>query len=140
MVARASSGAADRPAVRSTWQKAAITAALGEAEAFITAQDLHERLRERGEAVGLATVYRCLQALADAGKADVLRTADGETAYRRCSQGHHHHLVCRSCGRTVEVVVPGLERWAGEIAAANGYTGISHDLEIFGTCPACARA
>ncbi len=125
------------PAVRSTRQRTAISAALDEIEAFVTAQELHELLRGRGEQVGLATVYRCLQALADADKVDVLRTAEGENAYRRCSQGHHHHLVCRSCGRAVEVDGPGVENWADTMAAAHGYTDVSHTLEIFGTCADC---
>jgi Fur family transcriptional regulator, ferric uptake regulator len=133
-------GDAASPAVRATRQKAAISAALNEADAFVTAQELHERLRHGGEKVGLATVYRSLQALTDAGLLDVLRTADGETAYRRCSQGHHHHLVCRSCGRTVEVEGPAVEHWADRIAAANGFTDVSHTLEIFGTCADCSAS
>jgi Fur family ferric uptake transcriptional regulator len=131
-------GAVSKPAVRATRQKAAIDAILDEVEAFITAQDLHALLQGRGERVGLATVYRCLQTLADAGQVDTLRTTDGETAYRRCSSGHHHHLVCRTCGRAVEVEGPGVERWADKVAAAHGFTDISHTLEIFGTCATCA--
>jgi Fur family transcriptional regulator, ferric uptake regulator len=133
-------GTAGAPAVRDTRQKAAISAALDRTDGFVTAQELHEYLRRSGEKVGLATVYRSLQALSDSGRVDVLRTADGEMAYRRCSQGHHHHLVCRSCGRTVEVEGPAVEHWADKIAAANGYTGISHTLEIFGTCATCNTA
>ena len=77
------------------------------ADDFTSAQDLHARLRTEGHKVGLATVYRALQTLADQGQVDVLRTDDGEAVYRRCSTGaHHHHLVCRSCGRTVEVEGP----------------------------------
>jgi Fur family ferric uptake transcriptional regulator len=95
-------------------------------------------LRSRGEAVGLTTVYRTLVALADAGEIDVMHTAGGENLYRRCSDGHHHHLVCRSCGRTVEVLGPAVEMWADKVAAQHGYTDVSHTLEIFGTCPACA--
>lgn len=125
------------PAVRSTRQKAAITAALTEVDSFMTAQELHELLRRRGERVGLATVYRCLQNLAEAGKVDMLRTPAGEVAYRRCSQGHHHHLVCRACGRTVEVDGPGVERWADLLAAEHGFTDVSHTLEIFGRCSSC---
>ncbi len=124
--------------VRATRQKAAITAALDEIEAFVSAQELHDLLRRRGQQVGLATVYRCLQGLADADKVDVLRTVDGETAYRRCSRGHHHHLICRSCGHAVEVDGPGLERWAATTAAAHGFTDASHTLEIFGICADCA--
>jgi Fur family transcriptional regulator, ferric uptake regulator len=126
------------PAVRSTRQKAAINAALQHADEFLTAQELHERLRRQGERVGLATVYRSLQALSDAGEVDQLRTDDGETAYRRCSRGHHHHLVCRNCGRTVEVEGPAVEHWADKVALAHGFTDVSHTLEIFGLCSACA--
>ena len=101
------------------------------------AQELHEQLRHQGEKVGLATVYRSLQGLSDSGLVDVVRTAAGESAYRRCSTGHHHHLVCRSCGRAVEVEGPAVEHWADKVAAANGFTDVSHTLEIFGTCGSC---
>jgi len=113
-------------------------ALLGEVEGFHSAQDLHAMLREKGDRVGLTTVYRTLQALADTGDVDVMRPPGGEHLYRRCSQGHHHHLVCRSCGRTVEVEGPAVERWAERVAGEHGYTQVSHTLEIFGTCPACA--
>jgi len=130
--------AGNGPAVRSTRQRAAVAALLAELEDFRTAQELHDLLRHRGDRVGLTTVYRSLQMLADAQEVDVLRTADGETAYRRCSRGHHHHLVCRSCGRTVEVDGPAVERWARRVAQDNGYADVSHTLEIFGTCANCA--
>ncbi|MGZ4613094.1 MAG: Fur family transcriptional regulator [Kineosporiaceae bacterium] len=127
-----------QPGIRSTRQKAAINAVLDQTDEFLTAQDLHERLRLQGESVGLATVYRSLQALSEAGEVDQLRTGDGETAYRRCSRGHHHHLVCRTCGRTVEVEGPAVEHWADKVALAHGFTDVSHTLEIFGTCESCA--
>ena len=95
-------------------------------------------LRRDGDTVGLSTVYRTLQALADSGEVDVLRGEDGETRYRRCSGSHHHHLVCRACGRTVEVEGPTVERWASAVALEHGFTDVSHTLEIFGRCPTCA--
>jgi Fur family ferric uptake transcriptional regulator len=122
---------------RSTRQRAAVASALETLDDFRTAQEIHQELRGAGEAVGLTTVYRTLQALADSREVDVLRTADGETAYRRCSKGHHHHLVCRNCGRTVEVEGPAVERWADKVAAEHGYSDVSHTLEIFGTCSDC---
>jgi len=117
-----------------------VSALLDEIEDFRSAQDLHDLLKQRGEAVGLTTVYRTLQALADADEVDVLRTQDGESVYRRCSRGHHHHLVCRTCGRTVEVEGPAVERWANRIAAEHGFGDVSHELEIFGTCATCTKA
>ena len=125
------------PARRQTRQRTAVLAVLGEQDVFRTAQDLHALLRERGDAVGLATVYRALQALADDGLVDVLRTDVGEAAYRRCSPVHHHHLVCRSCGTTVEVADPPVERWAARVAAEHGFADVQHQLEVFGTCGAC---
>jgi Fur family ferric uptake transcriptional regulator len=123
---------------RSTRQRAAVSAALDAVDDFRSAQELHDLLKARGQSVGLTTVYRTLQALADAGEVDVLRTTDGESSYRRCSAGHHHHLVCRSCGRTVEVEGPAVERWTDRIAAEHGFVEVSHTLEVYGTCPECA--
>ncbi len=124
--------------VRNTRQRSAVSAVLAEAEGFHSAQDLHAILRGRGERVGLTTVYRTLQGLADAGEVDVMRPPGGEHLYRRCSQGHHHHLVCRSCGRAVEVEGPAVEAWADRVAAQHGFADVSHTMEIFGTCPDCA--
>lgn len=124
---------------RSTRQRTAVAAILDELDDFHSAQDIHAMLRQRGEGIGLTTVYRTLQTLSDAGEVDVLRTADSESLYRRCSSGHHHHLVCRTCGRTVEIDAPAVERWAGRVAAENGFVDVSHTVEIFGTCTSCAE-
>jgi Fur family ferric uptake transcriptional regulator len=124
---------------RGTRQRAAVWAALEATGEFQSAQQLHARLRERGDGVGLATVYRALQNLAEDGDVDVLRTADGESVYRRCSTGHHHHLICRRCRRTVEVDSVAVERWAATIAQDNGFADVEHVVEVFGTCADCAR-
>lgn len=123
--------------VRNTRQRAAVSALLDELEGFHSAQELHAMLRQRGDRVGLTTVYRTLQGLADGGEVDVMRPPGGEHLYRRCSQEHHHHLVCRSCGRTVEVAGPTVEAWTSGVAAQHGFVNVDHTLEIFGTCPDC---
>jgi Fur family transcriptional regulator, ferric uptake regulator len=118
-----------------------VTALLADVTQFRTAQEIHALLRDRGEAVGLTTVYRTLQSLAEAGAVDVLRTADGEAAYRRCrSEDHHHHLVCRSCGRTLEIEDDEVEAWAEQVARSHGFGDVSHTVEVFGVCPDCASA
>ena len=122
---------------RPTRQRRAVAAALQSFDDFRSAQDIHDLLRTGGENVGLSTVYRTLQALADGGEVDVLRKEDGEAMYRRCSGRHHHHLVCRTCGRTVEVAGPTVESWADAVAEEHGFADFSHTLEIFGTCPSC---
>lgn len=126
---------------RSTRQRAAVAAALDGVDEFRSAQELHDVLKHRGDSVGLTTVYRTLQSLAEAGEVDVLRTGDGESVYRRCSTGeHHHHLVCRACGKAVEVEGPVVEKWAEGIAAQHGFVNVGHTVEIFGTCTDCAAS
>jgi Fur family ferric uptake transcriptional regulator len=125
---------------RPTRQRRAITAALGASDEFRSAQEIHDILRREGESIGLATVYRALQVLAETGQVDVVKTDSGEAVYRQCSPSHHHHLVCRDCGRTIEIQGPAVELWAHAMAAEHGYTGVSHTIELFGTCPACTAS
>lgn len=122
---------------RSTRQFRAVRDELGRSSDFRSAQDIHAAVRASGSSVGLATVYRALQTLVDTQQADMLRGEGGEARYRACGQSHHHHLVCRSCGTTVEVSGPAVERWADDTAAQHGFSDVSHTLELFGTCSAC---
>jgi Fur family transcriptional regulator, ferric uptake regulator len=124
--------------VRHTRQRLHVTALLEGTDEFRSAQRLHEMLRERGVPVGLTTVYRTLQILADAGEVDVVRLPSGEHLYRRCSSTQHHHLVCRHCARTVEVTGPGVEKWAQLTAQQHGFVDVAQTLELFGTCAECA--
>jgi Fur family ferric uptake transcriptional regulator len=125
-------------ATRNTRQRGEVLALLEDVRTSHTAQQLHGMLRERGAKVGLTTVYRTLQLLVDAGEVDLTRLPGGDQLFRRCSRRHHHHLVCRQCGKTVEVTGRGVERWAGGIAADHGFTDVGHTVEIFGNCPDCA--
>jgi Fur family transcriptional regulator, ferric uptake regulator len=125
-------------AVRATRQRAAVSALLDRLDDFRSAQEIHEELRRIGEGIGLTTVYRTLQTLADGGEVDVLRTGSGEAVYRRCTtEDHHHHLVCRRCGHTVEIEGPAVESWAQRVADAHGFSELSHTAEIFGLCREC---
>jgi Fur family ferric uptake transcriptional regulator len=123
---------------RTTRQRTTISEFLAHAGDFRTAQQIHEQLRAGGDGVGLATVYRTLQSMTEAGEVDTVRTADGESAYRRCTtSGHHHHLVCRSCGRTEEIMAKVVEAWAATIAAEHGFSDVTHDVELYGLCARC---
>jgi Fur family ferric uptake transcriptional regulator len=123
---------------RATKQRAAVSALLDRLDDFRSAQEIHEELRRTGEGIGLTTVYRTLQVLADGGEVDVLRTGSGEAVYRRCeTDDHHHHLVCRRCGAAVEIEGPAVESWAQRIAEEHGFTELSHTVEIFGLCRPC---
>lgn len=122
---------------RSTRPFQAVLDELARSDDFRSAQDIYTAMRATGTGVGLATVYRALQSLVDSGRADVLRTDSGESVYRECGQSHHHHLVCRSCGKAVEVQGPAVERWADRMADQHGFTDVSHTVELFGTCTTC---
>ncbi len=125
------------PGRRPTRQQIAVADAVGKSSDFVSAQDLHARMRAAGNPIGLATVYRSLGALAAEGALDVVRTDDGEAVYRQCSTDHHHHLVCRTCGRTIEVAGPTVESWADLVAAEHGFREVRHTVEIVGTCSSC---
>jgi Fur family transcriptional regulator, ferric uptake regulator len=129
-----------QPVRRQTRQRAAVAAALDSTDEFVSAQDLHASMRASGDRIGLATVYRSLQTLSEDGQLDVRRGEDGEALYRRCSTGHHHHVVCRVCGRTVEVESRSVERWAAAVAKDHGFVDTVHTVEITGTCPDCATS
>lgn len=123
---------------RNTPQREAVRAALAEARGFVSAQRLHEMLRGEGSKIGLATVYRSLAALAQAGEADSLQSPDGENLFRSCeTRGHHHHLICRSCGETRELEAAVVEEWAARVGAEHGFTDIGHVVDLFGICADC---
>jgi Fur family ferric uptake transcriptional regulator len=125
--------------VRGTRQAEALSSVLADLPAFSSAQEIHAELRRRGERVGLTTVYRQLQVLSQDGGVDTIRDESGETLYRRCrTSGHHHHVTCRSCGRSVEVEGRAIERWAESVAADAGFVDVDHTVEIFGRCADCA--
>ena len=124
--------------MRTTWQRRAVSSLLDVTQEFMTVAQIHDSLRRDGDNVGLATVYRAVQAMSESGERDVIRHPDGEAAYRRCSAGHHHHLVCRECGATVEIEADAVETWADEVASRYGFTNAGHELEIFGECSDCS--
>jgi len=123
---------------RNTWQREAVREALGTTENFVSAQALHSGLRDGGSPIGLATVYRALADLAADGEAYSLQQ-DGESLYRACTPGsHHHHLICRSCGLTVEIEADAVEQWAQSVAADHGFTRANHVVDVFGYCAECS--
>lgn len=123
---------------RNTWQREAVRDALDSSGGFISAQALHSALHANGSPIGLATVYRALGDLAASGEADSLQSPDGEALYRACSsEGHHHHLICRNCGLTVEIEADEVEAWAHRVAAEHGFTSAAHIVDVFGYCADC---
>jgi Fur family ferric uptake transcriptional regulator len=125
------------PAKRNTWQKDAVKHALSEASGFVSAQQLHEVLHAHGSPIGLTTVYRALADIATNGDADSITSTDGQILYRACTTNHHHHLICRDCGKTVEIDAGRVEAWAELIANEHGFVETTHTIELFGLCRGC---
>ncbi len=123
---------------RNTKQRDAVRDVFARTPGFVSAQQLHAAMRD-DTGIGLATVYRNLALLADDGEADALQSPSGETLYRACaSDSHHHHLICRECGKTVEISAEPVEQWARETAASHGFSNSQHIIDIFGECDECA--
>lgn len=135
-VVRAPSGKEHSDRMRNTRQKDVIRESLKGADGFVSARQLHERLEAAGEHIALATVYRQLNAMEEQGLVDTVRM-NGQQLFRLCGDDrHHHHLVCVSCGRTVQIDPPS-EQWLRKVADAYGFTIESHTLEVFGLCAEC---
>jgi Fur family ferric uptake transcriptional regulator len=125
------------PVVRSTRQRTAVANILMTITDFRSAQDIYAKLQESGESIGLSTVYRTLQSMHGTGEVDVVLRSDGESMYRRCTDGHHHHLVCTGCNKTTEISAPEVEIWTEKIAREQGYLISGHTIEVFGLCKNC---
>ena len=128
---------------RNTWQREAVRAALAEARGFVSAQRLHEDLRAQGSTIGLATVYRALSALVEAGEADCLQSPEGENLFRSCAtHGHHHHLICSTCGDVADFSLApsaetSLDKALRRAADRAGFSIDTHRLDLVGTCQPC---
>lgn len=121
---------------RHTKQKDAVLQQLRRCVDFVSAQELHKQLSEQGERIGLATVYRRLNALAEDGSADTVRLND-QQMFRICDDNrHHHHLICEQCGKTIEIEPPD-EQWLKRIAQEHDFEINSHTVEVFGVCRDC---
>jgi len=127
----------DGAGIRPTAQRLRVLEELAREHNDLSAQELHRRLTSGGERIGLATVYRALGALTDAGLVDTLAHDPTETCYRLCASEHHHHLVCSGCHRVVELTGCAIGDWIAEVAGAAGFVATDHRLEVTGVCEAC---
>lgn len=123
--------------VRPTRQRLLVLEALAAEPHDATAQELHARLRKRGEGVGLATVYRTLSLLSRQHVVDELSHRASESCFRLCAPGHHHHLVCISCHRVEELDDCMLDEWLTSASRSRGFSATSHTLEVSGVCADC---
>ena len=130
-------GLLERKGVRPTPRRLEVLSELAREHGDVTAQVLWSRLREQNSRTGLATVYRTLALLSDAGVVDVFSHHPGEQCYRLCGEAHHHHLLCERCHRVVEVEECELDEWLNGVAKRHGFVTTDHRVEITGVCADC---
>jgi Fur family ferric uptake transcriptional regulator len=126
-----------RKGVRATRQRVEVLAELARERDDVTAQSLWRRLRERDSRTGLATVYRTLALLSEKGVIDSFSHHGTELCYRLCTDSHHHHLLCTSCHRVVEIEQCGIDGWIDEVTSRHGFVATEHRVEITGVCGDC---
>lgn len=104
----------------------------------LSAEELHEAVRKDGHNIGLATIYRTLNLLADAGLAEQKSFGEGRFVYEINTPGmHHDHLICLGCGLVIEFENDEIEKLQDKVAAVHGFKLVSHRLDLFGHCPNC---
>jgi Fur family ferric uptake transcriptional regulator len=105
-----------------------------------SAEDIYQALRDEGEEVGLATVYRVLTQFEAAGLVTRHHFEGGQAVFELNREGHHDHIVCISCGKVEEFVDEIIEQQQEKIADQRGYAISDHSLILYGTCPDCQKA
>lgn len=115
-----------------------IAAALSHEQRFLSAAEIHQRLRRDGARVSLSTVYRTLDRLRSKGDVTARSDADGEATYMLCEPAsHHHHAICRSCGRVEDVDCAAMDQFAESLRKLHGFRLDAHALEFVGRCRSC---
>jgi Fur family ferric uptake transcriptional regulator len=105
---------------------------------FFSAAEIHHALDQAGVKVSLSTVYRTLDHLQTKGDVTTRIDTAGEAAYMICEpERHHHHAICRACGRVEDVACTAIEQFAELLRTASGFQLDGHAMEFFGTCRSC---
>jgi Fur family ferric uptake transcriptional regulator len=128
-----------RSGARSGAAREAVLVHIAAQDCCLSAQQVFDGLRAEGRSVGLASVYRVLEQLADLGLVHRIDLGEGLTRFEPAHPGgeHHHHLVCGSCGKVDTFDDPGLERAIRKVAGSQGYALDEHDVVLHGVCVDC---
>lgn len=124
---------------RLTRQRLIVAESLAQARRALSAQELHERLRPHHPRLGLATVYRALEAQVESGMAQRLERPGHVYAYVACSPEHHHHLVCTTCQRVQDVDEAVLASMLKGVRERHGFAVDHARLDLYGQCASCRK-
>ncbi|MFN8628799.1 MAG: Fur family transcriptional regulator [Chloroflexota bacterium] len=130
----------DRAGHRLTGPRRVVAELVAERDGHFTAADLVSDARRRGTGIGRATVFRALELFTELGLVERVDLPTGDHAYVACDPVHHHHAICTSCGRSLDVDDVGLARVLEDIGRELDFRVTSHRLELFGLCAACRGA
>ncbi len=130
----------DEAGYRSGGARRSVVELLGRQNCCLSAQEIFDRLRVARRPVGIASVYRTLETLADLRLVKRVDAGDGIARYEaaRPDGDHHHHLVCRDCGKVEAFADPRLERAIHKVTGALGYAIEEHEVVLTGACSDCA--
>jgi Fur family ferric uptake transcriptional regulator len=128
-----------RSGARTGGAREAVIAYLGAQDCCLSAQELFDGLRSERRGVGIASVYRVLDQLADLRLVHRVDLGDGVTRFEpaHADGQHHHHLVCDGCGKVETFDDLGLERAVSRVAGSLGYALDEHDVVLHGSCGEC---
>jgi Fur family transcriptional regulator, ferric uptake regulator len=120
--------------------RAAVVALLGRQNCCLSAQEIHDGLRRARRPVGIASVYRALETLTDLRLVKRVDAGDGIARFERAAADgdHHHHLVCRDCGKVEAFSDSRLERAIDRVADGLGYSVEEHEVVLLGACADCS--
>ena len=124
---------------RLTKQRVIVAQALAAERQSVSAQELHERLHRAYPRLGLATIYRALEAQVEAGMATRLERPGHVSAYVACVSEHHHHLVCTSCQRVEDVAEDVVAPMLSAVGRRHSFQVDHAALDFYGLCAACRR-
>jgi Fe2+ or Zn2+ uptake regulation protein len=125
---------------RLTDPRRAVAEMIAEREGHFTAAELVDEARRGHPGMGRATVFRALDLFTSLRLVERVDLPGGDHAYVACEPAHHHHAICTTCGRSLDVEDLGLSDVLGEIGRRSGFRVTAHRLEIFGLCAACQHA
>lgn len=129
-----------RRGLKTTRERTALFDEIFSAHRHFDADDLVEKMRERGKKISRATVYRTLELLHECGLVGRVRLNEEKYRYERLRKGEHHdHLVCTGCGRVIEFVEPRIELLQDEVCSRHDFAPSTHSHQIWGLCAPCRK-
>lgn len=129
-----------RKSLKMTPQRRLILDVFLNEDGHLASEDLYNKVKAKDKSIGQATVYRTLKLLSESGLAKEVHFGDGVTRYeQKYGSEHHDHIICDSCGKTLEVVDERIERLQEELAASQGFALTGHKMYLYGLCGDCRK-